>query len=76
MIGTGKFVTTAIITADGRPVEEETSTNLQEIDTVGTLDDSPGGNNSTLDKKVIEWKLTLHQIGMCLINRHICQFNK
>ncbi|KAG7025437.1 TBC1 domain family member 15 [Cucurbita argyrosperma subsp. argyrosperma] len=67
MIGTGKFVTTAIITADGRPVEEETSTNLQEIDTVGTLDDSPGGNNSTLDKKVIEWKLTLHQIGLDVV---------
>ncbi|XP_022959836.1 TBC1 domain family member 15-like isoform X1 [Cucurbita moschata] len=67
MIGTGKFVTTAIITADGRPVEEETSTNLQEIDTVGTSDDSPGGNNSTLDKKVIEWKLTLHQIGLDVV---------
>ncbi|XP_023514877.1 TBC1 domain family member 15-like isoform X2 [Cucurbita pepo subsp. pepo] len=67
MIGSGKFVTTAIITADGRPVEEETSTNLQEIDTVGTSDDSPGGNNSTLDKKVIEWKLTLHQIGLDVV---------
>lgn len=67
MIGSGKFVTTAIITADGQPVEEKTSTNLQEIDTVGTSDDSLGGNNSTLDKKVIEWKLTLHQIGLDVV---------
>lgn len=68
IIGTGKFVTTAIVTEDGRPVEEERSRNLQEIDTVGTSSDSsPGANNSALDKKVTEWKLTLHQIGLDVV---------
>ncbi|TYJ96322.1 TBC1 domain family member 15-like [Cucumis melo var. makuwa] len=58
-----RFVTTAIVTEDGRPVEEERSRNLQEIDTVGTSSRSSlDANNSALDKKVTEWKLTLHQI--------------
>ncbi|XP_022156761.1 TBC1 domain family member 15-like isoform X2 [Momordica charantia] len=64
LIGTGKFVTAAIITEDGRPVEEEISCNLQEIDIVGSRD---GGNPSGLDKKVTEWKLTLHQIGLDVV---------
>ncbi|XP_038896206.1 TBC1 domain family member 15-like isoform X1 [Benincasa hispida] len=68
IIGSGKFVTTAIVTEDGRPVQEERSRNLQEIDTVGTSSDSSlGANNSALDKKVIEWKLTLHQIGLDVV---------
>ncbi|KAA0026089.1 TBC1 domain family member 15-like [Cucumis melo var. makuwa] len=68
IIGTGRFVTTAIVTEDGRPVEEERSRNLQEIDTVGTSSRSSlDANNSALDKKVTEWKLTLHQIGLDVV---------
>lgn len=74
IIGTGKFITTAIVTADGRPVEEERSGNLQEIDIVGTSSETSYGNNSALDKKVTEWKLTLHQIGMNPVSSQICQF--
>uniref|UniRef100_A0A0A0K4N1 Rab-GAP TBC domain-containing protein n=1 Tax=Cucumis sativus TaxID=3659 RepID=A0A0A0K4N1_CUCSA len=68
IIGTGRFITTAIVTEDGRPVEEERSRNLQEIDTVGTSSRSSlDANNSALDKKVTEWKLTLHQIGLDVV---------
>ncbi|XP_022716941.1 TBC1 domain family member 15-like [Durio zibethinus] len=66
VVGSGKFITAPVITEDGQPIQ----------DPLVLLETNPGANaNSTdmvkeltsrgpLDKKVIQWMLTLHQIGL------------
>lgn len=46
IVGSGKFITTPIITDDGEPIEVE------------------GSVVTSADKKVTQWMLSLHQIGM------------
>ncbi|XP_048429768.1 TBC1 domain family member 15-like isoform X3 [Pyrus x bretschneideri] len=53
VIGSGKFLTTPIITDDGQPIEESANGNIREA-----------SNHASSDKKVIQWKLFLHQIGL------------
>ncbi|KAJ8899524.1 hypothetical protein K2173_018498 [Erythroxylum novogranatense] len=55
IIGSGKFITTPIITDDGQPIIDP-STNT-------------GGHvsSSISDKKVIQWMLSLHQIGLDVV---------
>lgn len=53
MFGSGKFITTPIVTEDGEPVEGEEG-NLN-----GPMPDVAG----VTDKEVIQWKLSLSQIG-------------
>lgn len=67
LIGSGKFITAAIITDDGRPIEESTNENEKMRD---NGDMCTSSINS--DKKVIQWKLLLHQIGMYVF--HIAFF--
>ncbi|KAF2294918.1 hypothetical protein GH714_027013 [Hevea brasiliensis] len=52
VIGSGKFITTPIITDDGQSIMDSSTNNAQ------------GGhvNNAVSDKKVIQWMLVLHQI--------------
>ncbi|XVF34065.1 hypothetical protein REPUB_Repub18cG0024600 [Reevesia pubescens] len=69
VVGSGKFITAPVITEDGQPIQ----------DPLVLLETNPGANaNSTemvkeltrrgpLDKKVIQWMLTLHQIGLDVI---------
>ncbi|XWS27887.1 hypothetical protein CRYUN_Cryun25bG0018600 [Craigia yunnanensis] len=69
VVGSGKFITAPVITEDGQPIQ----------DPLVLLEINPGANaNSTemvkeltsrgpLDKKVIQWMLTLHQIGLDVI---------
>ncbi|XP_027169529.1 TBC1 domain family member 15 isoform X2 [Coffea eugenioides] len=62
VIGSGKFITAAIITDDGQPIIE-TSVN-------GNLPDDFGGkpsDNGSADKRVIQWKRSLHQIGLDVV---------
>ncbi|XVF77605.1 hypothetical protein PTKIN_Ptkin14bG0059400 [Pterospermum kingtungense] len=66
VVGSGKFITAPVITESGQPIQ----------DPLVLLETNPGTNpNSTqmveeltkrgpLDKKVIQWLLTLHQIGL------------
>lgn len=58
LIGSGKFIMTAIITDDGQPLQEGPDPILGE-----------GWNvNSTItDKRVSQWMRSLHQIG-----KHLC----
>lgn len=56
VIGSGKFITAAFITDDGRPIEESTNENTRDNGDMST-------SSINLDKKVIQWKLLLHQIG-------------
>ncbi|CAN1242814.1 TBC1 domain family member 15 [Linum perenne] len=53
IVGSGKFITAPVITEDGEPGCEM----LKDIIS----------NNGPLDKKVIQWMLTLHQIGLDVI---------
>ncbi|XVF03960.1 hypothetical protein REPUB_Repub05bG0039000 [Reevesia pubescens] len=69
VVGSGKYITAPVITEDGQPIQ----------DPLVLLETNPGANaNSTemvkeltsrgpLDKKVIQWMLTLHQIGLDVI---------
>lgn len=54
VVGSGKFLTTPIVTDDGQPIE----------DTPGTHGDQQGNQDPAFEKKVIQWKQVLPQIGM------------
>ncbi|XP_010905820.1 rab GTPase-activating protein 22 isoform X1 [Elaeis guineensis] len=65
MIGSGKIITTPVITEDGQPIEDPTSDGTASQEKVQSHDaDFPVQNNVIEDKEVIQWKLTLHQIGL------------
>lgn len=74
-IGSGKIITAPII-SDGGPtiIESLATSNLQDENGVGStyapdssLDHLGHMNNSVSDKKVIQWTLTLHQIGRFIL---------
>lgn len=50
VIGSGKYITTPIITDDGQPIDGSPN----------------GAKHDVSDKKVIQWMLFLHQIGTSL----------
>ena len=58
-IGSGKFLMTPIITHDGQPVKDPSIYNNP-----GDNNDAAGSSDTGLDKKLIGWKLSLHQIGL------------
>jgi hypothetical protein len=72
-VGSGKVITAPLITEDGRPIKdplvllEATSDNNRSEGAPTTsinrteIDESA---EPITDKQIIEWKLTLHQIGM------------
>ncbi|KAK7277526.1 hypothetical protein RJT34_22540 [Clitoria ternatea] len=76
LIGSGRFITIAVITEDGQPIQDPYV--LKETMSAKGLDLAvlPQDNNSPLsmddannlvkvtDKRVVQWMLTLHQIGM------------
>ncbi|KAL7200915.1 hypothetical protein ACSBR1_032771 [Camellia fascicularis] len=62
IIGSGKFITTPIITDDGQPINDP-STNSD----LGDNGEAMSSNDAGLDKKVTQWKLGLHQIGLDVI---------
>ncbi|XP_050364025.1 rab GTPase-activating protein 22 [Argentina anserina] len=51
VIGSGKFITTPLVTDDGDPIEGAPN----------------GARHDVSDKKVIQWKLFLHQIGLDVV---------
>lgn len=56
IFGSGKFITTPIVSDDGEPVEGE----------AGNLNGSMPDNVGVTDKEVFQWKRGLSQIGMYL----------
>ncbi|XP_059660322.1 rab GTPase-activating protein 22-like isoform X2 [Cornus florida] len=62
IVGSGKFVTTPIISDDGQPIRDP-STDNDSIDNSGTM----SSNDAVSDKKVIHWKLGLPQIGLDVV---------
>ncbi|KAI4366136.1 hypothetical protein MLD38_022054 [Melastoma candidum] len=67
LIGSGRFITAPIITEDGRAVQDPIVL-LQMNPTAGAIvptnSASTDATPAVTDKKEIEWKLTLHQIGL------------
>ncbi|KAI9181111.1 hypothetical protein LWI28_011573 [Acer negundo] len=60
VIGSGKFITTAFLTDDGQPLQDSsTNSDLQ--------DQECHVNSSISDKKVLQWMLCLHQIGLDVV---------
>ena len=58
VIGSGKFTTNAIVTDDGQPIElANTTSNGHDTNNGMPVDDG------VYDKKVVQWKLNLSQIG-------------
>ncbi|OIV99169.1 hypothetical protein TanjilG_19665 [Lupinus angustifolius] len=80
LVGSGKFITAPVITENGVPIHDplvllETNTDNgviappQDNNAGGTMGPSSTGANveKVTDKKVIQWMLTLHQIGLDVI---------
>ncbi|KAL0320771.1 UNVERIFIED_CONTAM: GTPase-activating protein gyp7 [Sesamum radiatum] len=63
LIGSGKFVTAPIITESGEPTQDPIV--LQQINSAKE-EGADEHSDVPMSKKEIEWKLTLHQIGLCL----------
>lgn len=58
-IGSGRIITKPIITNDGEPIEDPSPTSHDSTAAgIPKFDDG-----MDLDKRVIQWKLILHQIG-------------
>lgn len=71
-VGTGKIITAAIISEDGQPIEDPSSMTSNEADPQV----EKKTDNINLDKEVIQWKLTLHQIGKTAMIFIICYLEK
>ncbi|RLM52726.1 TBC1 domain family member 15-like [Panicum miliaceum] len=68
-VGTGKIITAPIITEDGFPIKDPLVLLEATSDTQGTSTSSSGvevsdSTNRVIDRQIIDWKLTLHQIGL------------
>lgn len=73
-VGSGIIVTAPLITEDGQPINDPLV--LQQSAPGQAFNAPPNGQGSSdadglgqsqkpLEKSVIDWKLTLHQIGLC-----------
>ncbi|KAH7662166.1 Ypt/Rab-specific GTPase-activating protein GYP7 and related proteins protein [Dioscorea alata] len=67
LVGSGRIITAPIITEDGEPINDPLV--LLEADQGKAQETTAmfreeARNNVILDKKIIQWKLTLHQIGL------------
>ncbi|KAK4753316.1 hypothetical protein SAY87_022114 [Trapa incisa] len=75
VVGSGRYVTAPIITEEGNPIQDplvlrETTTDMGAVTTSvgnGSMASSIVSAVSILDEKEIQWKLTLHQIGLDVI---------
>ncbi|PHT44435.1 hypothetical protein CQW23_13593 [Capsicum baccatum] len=62
VIGSGKFTTNAIVTDDGQPIElANTTSDAQDTNNAMPVE------NGVYDKKVVQWKLNLPQIGLDVV---------
>ncbi|KAM3683319.1 hypothetical protein ACB098_12G138000 [Castanea mollissima] len=75
VIGSGRFITAPIINDDRQMIEDSSSdSNLQDDNGVmatslvdSSLDHGRHVSNAVSEKKVIQWKLNLHQIGLDVV---------
>ncbi|XP_060180802.1 rab GTPase-activating protein 22-like isoform X1 [Lycium barbarum] len=70
VIGSGKFITSAIVSDDGQPIASDDG---QPIEYAASTSNSQANNdampadNGDYDKKMLQWKLSLHQIGLDVV---------
>ncbi|KAI9093190.1 hypothetical protein K1719_027204 [Acacia pycnantha] len=77
LVGSGKFITAPIITEDGQPIQDPLVLLETNADKGVTIPAQNGINDSitgsahnlekVMDKRVIQWMLTLHQIGLDVV---------
>jgi hypothetical protein len=70
-VGSGRFITAPVVTEDGRPIQDplvllENNPENGVIVPPQDIGATSINNNApkVTDKKVIQWMLTLHQIGL------------
>jgi hypothetical protein len=74
LVGSGRFITSPVITDEGQPIQDPMvmpETNPanglavlpQDNNRISSLNSASISENVT-DKKLIQWMLTLHQIGL------------
>jgi len=68
MIGSGSFITAPVITENGDPIVDPITLHeaqaAKELNSGGQQNDNPGCEMvKEHDKRIIQWKLSLHQIG-------------
>ncbi|RRT78917.1 hypothetical protein BHE74_00019498 [Ensete ventricosum] len=63
-VGSGRIITAPVITEDGQPIHDPLVLQEANPDHVPSSREQGSESNVCLDKPIIEWKLTLHQIGM------------
>lgn len=74
LVGSGRFITSPVITDDGQPIQDPMimpegnpakglAVLLQDNNRPPSIDSVNNLENVT-DKKLIQWMLTLHQIGL------------
>lgn len=67
LIGSGRFITAPVITEDGEPIQDPIVLQQMNLDPALIIPENDAGNHNPRDKKVIQWKLTLHQIGLDVV---------
>jgi len=60
-VGSGRVITMPVITEDGQPIEDPNADGGARPSSVGSEQQTSG---APLPKEVVQWKLTLHQIGL------------
>lgn len=77
LVGSGKFITAPVITEDGQPIQDplvllennpDNGVIVPPQDGANGMGPSSPANNlqKVTDKAVIQWMLTLHQIGLSI----------
>lgn len=75
IVGSGRFITAPVVTEDGQPIQDplvllETNVDNGIADQNSMVSSSTNASNNleaVKDKKVIQWMLTLHQIGLDVV---------
>ncbi|KAK2984603.1 hypothetical protein RJ640_029109 [Escallonia rubra] len=62
VIGSGKLILSPIVTDDGQPIRESSINSDSQL-----CEGTTSKNDVVVDKKVIQWKLVLHQIGLDVV---------
>ncbi|KAI3866002.1 hypothetical protein MKX03_019527 [Papaver bracteatum] len=70
VVGSGRIITAPLITEDGFPIQDPL--NILEANPNGNASDDPSvsqkeDSEQITDKRIIQWKLTLHQIGLDVV---------
>ncbi|CAA7388878.1 unnamed protein product [Spirodela intermedia] len=69
-VGSGKILTMPLITEDGEPIPDSSSNDVVHqlsTETEGSQNIEQNIEKASPDKKVIQWKLSLHQIGLDVV---------